>query len=116
MATEFTLDPRDREVHGGPEWVTLDRDALDELPFDKLDRWEKELGISIAELLSVEFPRASALGVKGVVWLARQMSGAVEPRFAQFNIRPRLVRYRAVRGDARPPAQGSSEPSQETAQ
>lgn len=111
MATEFTLDPRDRERFGGPEWVTFDRDAIDDLPFDQLDKWERELGTSIAQLLAVEFPRASARGIKGVVWLARQMSSANEPVFADFNIRPRLVRHRASGSDARPPALGSSESS-----
>lgn len=115
MANEFTLDERDRDKFGGPEWVTFDTAELDEVPFDQLSKWEQAMGTSIAQLVSRELPRASALGIKGVVWLARQMAGHAEPTFTDFNIRTRLVRYRPVGGDARPPASGSSEPSPESA-
>lgn len=110
MATDFRIDPRDRETYGGPEWVTFDREALDDVAFDQLNRWERAIGISIVHLLTVEFPKVSALGVKGVVWLGRQMSGITEPGFGEFNIRTRLVRHRPSSGDADPPSNGSSEP------
>lgn len=115
MANEFTLDQRDRDKFGGPEWVAFDVAELDEIPFDQLNKWELEMGVSISQVVTGELPKASALGIKGVVWLARQMAGHTDPKFADFNIRTRLVRYRPVSGDARPPAQGSSEPSPEGA-
>lgn len=110
---EFRIDPRDREKHGGPEWVTFDRDALDDTPFDQIYEWEKQVGMGLSSLLVNEFARGTALGIKGVVWLARQMAGISEPSFADFDIRPRRVASRAVGGDANPPALGSSEPSSE---
>jgi hypothetical protein len=113
-AVEFSLDPRDRETYGGPEWVVFDRDALDDLTFSDLNRYEKQLGVSIAHLLTGEFAKATALGIKGVVWLARQMAGQDES-FASFDIRTRRVRHRAAGADAGPPVSGSSEPSSETA-
>lgn len=113
MPTEFTLDQRDRDKFGGPEWVLFDVAELDEVPFDQLNKWELEMGVSAAQIVGRELGRASAIGIKGAVWLARQMSGHADPKFAAFNIRPRLVRYREV-GDARPPASGSSEPSPES--
>jgi hypothetical protein len=115
MAVEFQLDPRDQETYGGPEWVVFDKDALDDLAFADLTRYERELGVSISHLLAGEFAKATALGIAGVVWLARQMAG-VEESFRDFNIRTRRVRHRRAGGDASPPALGSSEPSSETAQ
>lgn len=113
MAIEFKLDPRDQEKYGGPEWVSLDREQLDDLPFATLHRWEQQLGISIAQLLADEYRRATARGIAGVVWIARQMAGVDTP-FADFAIRPRKVLQRAA-GDADPPADGSTEPSSQTA-
>lgn len=113
-AVEFSLDPRDQEKYKGPEWVLFDRDALDDLAFSELNRYEKQLGVSIAHLITREFANGTALGIKGVVWLARQMAGH-EETFAALDIRTRRVRHRAAGVDAGPPASGSSEPSSETA-
>lgn len=115
MTAQFALDPRDQEKYGGPEWVTWDLAVLDDTPFDQIHRWETQLGMGIGALLTREFARGTAMGVKGVIWLARQMSDVPEPSFADFNIRVRRIRSRAPRGDANPPASGSSEPSPETA-
>lgn len=112
-SADFRLDPRDQEKYGGPEWVTFDRDQLDDTPYDELHRWETQLGTSVSHILIREFPRATALGLKGVVWLARQMAGVTEPGFANFNIRTQRVTSRATGGDANPPALGSSEPPSE---
>lgn len=112
-SAQFKLDPRDQEKYGGPEWVTFDRDELEDTPFNDLHRWETQLGASVTHILVREFPRATALGVKGVIWLARQMAGVTEPGFADFNIRTQRILSRASGGDANPPAQGSSEPSSE---
>lgn len=116
MANQYALDPRDHAKYGGPEWVTYDSEKVDDLEFDQIHRWEREMGYSIAQIVGHELPRASAVGIKGVVWLARQLAGETEPKFSDFKIRPRLVRHRTEPGaDARPPAQGSSEPSPEGA-
>lgn len=111
---ELKLDPRDQETYGGPEWVKLDRDAVDDLPFSELGRIEREMGVSITHLFAAEFAKGTALGIKGVVWLARQLAGETES-FVDFDIRVRRVRHRRAGGDANPPAPGSSEPSSETA-
>lgn len=112
MANQYALDPRDHAKYGGPEWVTYDSAKLDDMPFDQIDRWEREMGHSVAQIVGRELPRASAVGIKGIVWLSRQLAGQTEPKFAEFNIRPRLVRHRLEPGaDADPPASDSSESS-----
>lgn len=112
---ELKLDPRDWEKYGGPEWVTFDREVVDDMPFSDLNRIEQQLGVSITHLVTREFAKGTALGIKGVVWIARQAAGETES-FAEFDIRTRRVRHRRPGGDANPPAPGSSEPSSETAQ
>ncbi len=112
-SAQFKLDPRDHEKHGGPEWVTFDRDQMDDTPFDELSQWEAQIGMGVATLPVQKFARGTALGIKGVIWLGRQMAGITEPSFAEFNSRTRRVQSRATGGDANPPARGSSEPSSE---
>lgn len=114
MATEFALCKEDQEKFGGPKWVAFDRAVLDELPFDQLDPWEKQIiehgNISLTVLIYREFANGTQLGIKGVAWLARQMAGITEPSFADFNIKSRKVELRVVKpkGDAVPPPAGSS--------
>lgn len=117
MATEFALCKEDQEKFGGPKWVAFDRAALDELPFDELDPWEKQViehaGIGLTVLIYREFANGTQLGIKGVVWLARQMAGLTEPSFVDFNIKSRKVELRVVKpkGDNIPPTAASSETS-----
>ena len=124
MSTELRLCDEDRKAHGDestPEWVTFDKDALDELPFDQLHAWEREMGVSAVLLVGREFATFTALGIKGVVWLAWKMAGLETPDFEDFNIKTMKVEYKTTKparvrkgADADPPADGSSEPSSGT--
>ena len=110
---ELRIDDRDRAVVGGPEWVPFDKGAIDDTEYQTLAEWEAELGMSITWMLSTEFGRGSAWGLKAYVWLARKVAGIATPPLAAFELRfPRRVRVRPVKkaADADPPPQGSSEP------
>lgn len=116
---ELRLGDADRVRFAGPdhpEWVLLDLGALDDIPFDAIHRWETEIRetdrTSIQEIISAEWADATALGIKGAVWLAWKMAGLETPPWAEFNIRTNAVRGREV-GDAVPPPEGSTEPSSE---
>lgn len=114
MATEFALCKEDQEKFGGPAWVGLDLASLDEMAFDELDLLEKQIiehgDVSLAVLIGREFANGTLLGIKGMVWLARQLAGVTEPSFGDFNIKARKVRFRAVKpgGDKIPPDSASS--------
>lgn len=116
---EFRLSDQDRKTYatpGDPEWVPLDREALDDAPFDVLHPWEKEIreteDTSVQKIIYTEWLGATALGIKGAVWLAWKQQGLDTPPWDEFNIRTNAVRCREV--DVNPPAEGSSEPSSET--
>lgn len=116
MATQFSVCPEDREKFGIPEWVTFDKDALDDVPFDELDPWDQEmkdtLGASINTFLAKEFLEATARAIKGIVWLAAKLDGVDGLKLAELNIKTRKVRMRAVRpADADPPDLDSSSSS-----
>lgn len=134
MATELRLCDEDQKQYapeGAPEWVTFDRDMLEDVPFDEQHAWEMEIkrqhpGASLLQIILSEFPSFSALGIKGVVWLAWKMAGLDTPKFKDFNIKTMKVRYATPDAaepesdidegdDADPPSDGSSEPSSETA-
>lgn len=112
MATDFKLCPADAKTYGAGDWVTFDRRKLDDLPYDEYHALEAQLpGGSIFLLLSDEFPRRTGLGIKGLVWLSRKLSGIETVAFAGFNIKPMKVRLRPTPvegGDVDPPAGGSS--------
>lgn len=116
MPTEFRLCDEDLAQYGGPEWVPFDRDQLHDVPFDELHKWEKETGIGTVVLLAGEFAEGTALGIKGVIWLARKMNKVDTVPFKDFNIKTLKARYRdpLAGDDAVPPDGGSSEPSSET--
>lgn len=109
MALEIRLGDADWEKFGGPEWLTVNQEAIDDLPFDQIDKLEREMDMSITAW-RIELTRLSARGRKGLAWLARQMSGdeALKvPGYAAFNIQPMKIRYRG--GDQDPPASGSAD-------
>lgn len=115
MIYEFTLSEEDRERFGGPEWVPLDQTRLgQDYDYDRLNPLERQMfeadKLTIAVLLIHEWPNFTMLGIRGMHWLARQLSGVTEPRWRDF--RPNIIEstYRVAQGDAHPPAQGSSEP------
>lgn len=121
MATQFALCPEDREKYGGPEWVTYDKDALDDMPIDVLDPVERQIfdlyKVSIGELIFSEFGKGTVRGIRSMVWLARQVAGiTTDPQLAEFNIKARKVRMRVEPvADAVPPDSASSTPSPEEA-
>lgn len=109
-------DHKEYAPEGAPEWVPLDRDALDIAPFDVLNPLEREIRrtdkTSIQKLIYEEFQDTTALGIKAAIWLSWKMSGIDTPPWDDFNIRTNEVRWRMEDdGDADPPASGSSEPS-----
>lgn len=128
MPTDLRVSDEDRKEYGDentPEWVTFDAGVLEATPFDQLHPWEREMGIS-AVMLIREFASFTALGIKGVVWLAWMMNGLKPGPFEDFNIKTMQVnavdakrraasakRRNAKGGEADPPARGSSEPSSE---
>lgn len=119
MAVEFKLDPRDQEKYKGPEWVSLEADELNDLPWTVSGPWDRELvkatGLGITKLISYGLIEETADGVTALVWLARKLADVDTPPFAQFNIMWRRVERRAAKvADGDPPASGSSEPSSET--
>jgi hypothetical protein len=96
-AVEFKLAEVDQEKYGGPEWVPFDELGLDDIPYEQIDTWDKQLFPSSASLVvGSELNRVTALGVTGTVWLARQIAGIPTPPFAEFRIKYRLVRRREV--------------------
>lgn len=121
-ALEFALDPRDLKKHGGPEWIPLDVDALNDLPWSVSGPWDRELvtatgGKGIAKLLTAGLVNKTADGVVALVWVARKMADVDTPPFAEFDILWRKVDRRATPQavDADPPSSGSSEPLSEDA-
>lgn len=118
MATEFAVCPEDREKYGCPEWVLYDKDQLDDVPFDELDPWDREMietfGFGINALTAKELLEATVRGITGIVWLSCKLQDVDVPKLAEFNIKTRKVRMRATkRADADPPAQDSSTTSSE---
>lgn len=112
MTTLLRLGDADREKFGGPEWIEFDARALDDIPFDVQHPWEEQMGISIPMLL-LRFAEMRAIGIKGMIWLGRQLAGIEAPGFKAFNIQVRQVRVKKA-ADADPPGRGSEAQSSET--
>lgn len=121
MATQFALCPEDRERYGGPEWVTYDKEALDDLSMEDLFAIEAQCrevhGVTLAFLLSAELLGGSLRGKQMMVWLCRQVAARTdpalkelaEPPLSEFVVKPRRIQMRAKPGgDVDPPAQVSS--------
>lgn len=112
---EIRLCDEDREKYKGPEWTSLDVEALFDTPASLLERWEAETGYPVERAIAdcaEAFP--PAIAVRVLVWLARKQHGSNagvftngEPeRFADLaDIRTIKVRMRAAEDDADPPDQ-----------
>lgn len=95
---EFRLDDRDQQQYGGPEWVSLDLDAMLDLRASQLVEIEQaiapvELGDAVA--------RRGAQGLRAHLWLARRQAG-IKELFAGFD--PLVLRL-AARGTDEPAAE-----------
>lgn len=110
---QLKLGADDWDTFGGPEWIDFDIHALNDLPFNVTDPWEREIrgplgsGPSIRQIVHVEVRDDTAVGIKGIVWLARKMAGIDAPSWEAFNIKTMQVRSRAT-PDVDPPTAGSS--------
>lgn len=111
MTTEYRLAAKDREHFGLPEWITFDRDALDDTPFSVLTAWEKEMATSVVGILT-EWEEKTSLGVKGAMWLSLKLAGGDCPAWDDFDIRTTGIKQKVVK--PAPLAEASSLPSSET--
>lgn len=121
MKVSFRLSDADRERFGGDEWIHIDTDVFADLGYDRLSPLEREIrrtdDTSIARILAVEWPDTSMLGMRGIVWLARQFSGLKEPAWPDFKPDVLGILQKLGPRDADPPVGGSSEsPSDKTEQ
>lgn len=115
MLIRFTLSEEDHAKYGGDASVTLDTDQLADLDYDRLAELERDIrrdDTSIAKILAMEWPEMSALGIRGMIWLARQLAGIEKPFWPGFKPKAMKASFEIVQrgGDANPPAGGSSEP------
>jgi len=121
MPLQLTMGKDDQAKYGGPEWVTLDLSKLDEIDFDELDAIERQLldlwKRSIPMFLSYEFYEDTARGLRGGVWLARKLAGIETPDLADFQIKTRQIRARAVKAEADviPPSSSTSSETEPSA-
>jgi hypothetical protein len=121
MATiKFRLCEADRERWSGPEWTVYDDEPFLKLDYDALAALEKDMlaedGLSLVKLIVVEWPRRSLLGIRGMVWITRQLGGLAEPKWRDFKPDCLLVDVERVEGDAVPLPDGSSLPPSESAE
>ncbi len=114
MKVSLRLSDADREKYGGDEWVHLETDSIADLGYDRLTELEREIRrhdeTSIARILGVEWPDTTMLGMRGMVWLARQLAGVRKPLWPDFKPDVLGIVQKLNRSDASPPAGGSSEP------
>ena len=119
MKVHLRMSEADRKKYGGEEWIVFDSSQLADLGYDKQAEIEKPLrgdDTSIARIIGREFPENTALGFRGMVWLARQMAGLEKPGWPDFKPNPFApgVTFTIELGDdADPLPHGSSEPPSE---
>lgn len=116
MRIRFKLSDADRQKYGGDEWVLFDSAKLTALGYDKLAELEQDIKAdrtSISQIIALEWPRITVLGVRGMVWLARQLNGFDKPAWPDFKPDIIDIDFESVAGDADPPTGGSSEPPSE---
>lgn len=82
----------DRERYGGPEWVSFDVDALQDMPASALHEIEAAMDMTIAEILVLR-DRRSARSLRAQVFIARRLAG-VDEKWDDFD--PAVLRLRAV--------------------
>jgi hypothetical protein len=83
VPVQYRLSDEDRAKFGGPEWVTFDRRKLFELDANELMKIESEMNLTIGQFLAAS-AQSSALGTKGMLWVARRFTGMKES-FEKFN-------------------------------
>jgi hypothetical protein len=119
MKVRFQQTTEDRERYGGDEWIHIDTNQLPSLGYDRLAELERDMkhydDTSLARILSVEWSTTSMLGMRGVLWLARQTSGLDKPAWNDYKPDVLGTYFVIDRGgdQADPPAGGSSEPPSE---
>lgn len=118
MATiKLRLSDQDRARYGGPEWTVYDDDEILNLDYEQLASLERDMlasdNLTLIKLILVEWPRRSALGIRGMLWLTRQLAGQTEPRWNDFKPHVMQADVDRVAGDAVPPPDGSSPPPSE---
>lgn len=118
-AIRLKLCDADRERWGGPDWTSYDDASFLHLDYDAQYALEKDMlaadGLTLVRLILVEWPRRSLLGIRGMLWITRQLAGLTEPKWADFKPNALLANVERVDGDDDiPPAEGSSEPPSET--
>lgn len=72
----------DRERYGGPEWLNLEPDGLLDVPASQLAEWEREIGLSVMQIINDD--RLSAHAVRGATWIALRMA-KVDLPYADFD-------------------------------
>ncbi len=115
MKVSFKLSDADRERYGGDEWVHVDTNRLADLGYDRLSELERDMkrydDTSIVRIIGPEWRNMSMLGVRGMAWLARQVSGSEKPAWPDFKPDALNMTFKLDAGDdADPPADGSLEP------
>lgn len=83
VPVQYRLSDEDRAKFGGPEWVTFDRRELFKLDANELMKIESEMNLTIGQFLAAS-AQSSALGTKGMLWVARRSAGMKES-FTEFN-------------------------------
>lgn len=114
MRYEFKLGAKDHDKYGGPEWVAFDPDKLAQMDWDELAELERDIlienSLSLASLLAFHWPLKTALGFRGVQWIARQLAGITEPGWSDFKPNTLATDYRSVPDPAEAkPAQDDDE-------
>lgn len=100
----------------GDEWFTVDLllSELDDMSWDDLDAFEREIGTSAYLLVESERRSATARYLRVAAWLARRFAGITEP-YAEFKPNVRLMEWHVVEGgDADPPVGTPSDLSTES--
>lgn len=118
MRYELGACAADREKYGLPEWVLYDKDMLDDVSFDQLDAWDREMieayGFGINTLVAKEFIEATVRGINGMFWLTCKMRGVEVPGLDVFKLRTRVMMFRSPKAaDVGPPDGHSSDTSPE---
>lgn len=113
MATiKLRLCDEDRERWGGPEWTVYDDEEFLRLNYDQLAALERDLvaadNVPLIKLILIEWPRRTVLGIRGMLWLTRQLAGVTEPKWNDFKPQVFQADVERVSGDdVVPPPDGS---------
>ncbi len=115
MKLEIRLGDVDRERFGD-EWMEFDPTAYDDMSLAELEAIERQIGMSLWDLLHNGGLRNSARSIKAGAWLARQQAGLPSLKFAEFDIKPMQVSTRLNPGVTVPLDSGSTTPGETAAE